>query len=168
MSDKIEIYHASTERVEKPDCSKGRSNLDFGRGFYLTDIYDQACMWAHRRALRDNATAMLNVYTLDRNALLAEANAKFFSSYDEEWLAFIVACRSGEPVWQEYDYIEGGVANDRVINTVSMYMQGYMSKEKALERLRYLKPNNQICIINQSLIDKYLVFSDCIILEKNG
>lgn len=168
MKGLIEIYHASTERVEKPDCSLGRSNLDFGQGFYLTDIYEQAHMWAHRRALRNGGDAIINVYTLDREGLLSEARSKIFDSYDEEWLRFIVACRNGEPVWKDFDYIEGGVADDRIINTVTMYMQGYMPKDEALNRLRYLKPNNQICIISQSLLDKYLVFTDCITLDNNG
>lgn len=148
--------HASTERVEKPDCTLGRDNLDFGRGFYLTDIYEQANMWAHRRAIRKNAPAMVNVYNLDREGLLSESRSKIFDSYDEEWIQFIVACRNGDPVWKDFDYIEGGVADDRIINTVTMYMQGYLSKEETIKRLSYLKPNNQICIINQSLLDNIL------------
>ncbi len=55
-----------------------------------------------------------------------------------------------------YDYIEGGVANDRVINTIGMYMQGYYSEEYALRLLALHRPNNQICIRNQGLIDTYL------------
>lgn len=51
MTDVIEIYHAATERIETPDCRRGRRNLDFGQGFYLTDIYDQALVWATRKSM---------------------------------------------------------------------------------------------------------------------
>ena len=33
-----------------------------------------------------------------------------------------------------------------------------MSREKALERLSQHRPNNQICLLSQQLIDKYLVY----------
>lgn len=35
----------------------------------------------------------------------------------------------------DYDYIEGGIANDRVIDTINLYMPGLMSADTALERL---------------------------------
>lgn len=99
--------------------------------------------------------ALVNVYTLDKEAILEEANCKIFKAYDKEWLEFIVANRRGENV-AAYDYIEGGVANDRVINSISMYMQGYYSEEYTLRMLSLHQPNNQICICKQELIDKYL------------
>ena len=162
MKDKAEVYHASTVSITRPLCNVGRKNLDFGPGFYLTDVYEQAVMWANRRAAERKEPAMLNVYLLDRENVFKEARVRIFNDYDKEWLDFIVACRKGEPVWEEYDYIEGGVANDRVIDTVNLFINGLISEEGALNRLRYLKPNNQICILNQNLIDHYLIFTDVI------
>lgn len=164
--DKIEIYHASTEQIDNPLCGVGRKNLDFGPGFYLTDIYDQAVMWATRRASERQQTAILNIYLLDRENLFKESRVKIFENYDKEWLNFIVACRKGEPVWQEYDYIEGGVANDRVIDTVNLFINGLISEEGALKRLQYLKPNNQICILNQDILDRYLTFTESVKLSE--
>ena len=156
--DEIEVYHAGTERVEYPDCRFGRENLDFGQGFYITDIYDQAYNFALSKSRERRQLALINVYLLDRKSLLEEANTLIFDSYNEEWLEFIVECRSGGDIWKEYDYIEGGVADDRVIDTVNMYIEGFISIERALYNLRYLKPNNPICILNQKLLDKHLKF----------
>lgn len=39
---KIIVYHGGTEIVENPMCAFGRKNLDFGQGFYVTDIKEQA------------------------------------------------------------------------------------------------------------------------------
>ena len=160
--DEIEVYHAGTERVEYPDCRFGRENLDFGQGFYITDIYDQAYNFALSKSRERRKLALINVYLLDRKSLLEEANSLIFDSYNEEWLEFIVECRSGGDIWKEYDYIEGGVADDRVIDTVNMYIEGFISRERALYNLRYLKPNSQICILNQKLLDKHLKFIECL------
>lgn len=165
MKDKIELYHASTEPIPNPLCGAGRKNLDFGPGFYLTDVYDQAVMWANRRASERQQPAILNVYLLDRESMFKAARVRIYDNYDKDWLKFIVACRKGEPVWAEYDYIEGGVANDRVIDTVNLFINGLISEEGALKRLRYLKPNNQICILNQDMLDRYLTFNDAINLS---
>lgn len=158
--DKIEVYHAGTDRIESPDCSRGRANLDFGQGFYLTDIYDQAYNFALAKSRDRHKLPIINTYILDKKGILEEAKSKIFDRYDKEWLEFIVDCRGAYPVWKEFDYVEGGVADDRVIDTVNMYVQGFISQERALQNLRYLRPNNQICIINQTLLDKYLKFEN--------
>ena len=165
MKDKVEIYHAATEIISQPMCGVGRKNLDFGPGFYMTDIYDQAVMWAKRRASERQLPPILNVYLLDRKNMLKEARVKISENYDKDWLNFIVACRKGEPVWEEYDYIEGGVANDRVIDTVNLFINGLMSEEVAIRRLRYIRPNNQICILNQGILDRHIVFNEAIKLS---
>ena len=73
-------------------------------------------------------------------------------------LIFIVASRRGEIPAAIYDYVEGGVANDRVIDTINLYMSGLMSADVALQRLAQYQPNNQICLLDQSITDKYLVY----------
>ncbi|MDE6855147.1 MAG: DUF3990 domain-containing protein [Muribaculaceae bacterium] len=160
--DKIEVYHAGTEIVENPDCSRGRTNLDFGQGFYITDIYDQAYNFAHSKSKERKRPPLINVYLLDKKAFLETANYLIFDKYDEHWLEFIVECRSGGDIWKEYDYIEGGIADDRVIDTVNMYIQGFISRDRALKNLRYLKPNNQICILNQKMLERHLKFTACL------
>lgn len=60
--------------------------------------------------------------------------------------------------WAKYDIIEGGVANDRVIDTVELYTIGILDKASALGRLSEHQPNHQICILNQEILDRYLKF----------
>ena len=91
VMDKIEVYHAGTERVDAPDCNRGRVNLDFGQGFYLTDIYDQAYKFALSKSRDRKLPAIINTYILDRKSIISESKAKIFEKYDEEWLEFIVA-----------------------------------------------------------------------------
>lgn len=166
--DKIEVYHAGTDRIVTPDCLRGRKNLDFGQGFYITDIYDQAYKFAISKSRDRKRPALINIYLLDRKSFLQEGRHLIFDRYDEDWLEFIVACRGGKDIWKNYDYIEGGVADDRVIDTVNMYIQGFISQDRALQNLIYLRPNNQICILNQEMLNKYLKFTDCINIPTDG
>ena len=154
----IIVYHGGTEKVESPNCNFGRKNLDFGQGFYVTDIRKQAVDWATQVAARRKLPPIINRYHLNRDAILEEARCKVFTAYDREWLLFIVASRRGQNVADDYDYIEGGVANDRVVDTVNLYMAGLMDEETALIRLSQYQPNNQMCILSQKIIDKYLLF----------
>ena len=147
---KITVYHGSTEIIEAPLNHVGRPRLDFGQGFYVTDLKDQAIKWAKTIAEKRAAQPLLNIYTLDRDAILA---------YDKDWLDFIVGNRRGENPARYYDYVEGGIANDRVIDTVNLYMTGFYDTESALQQLIFHKPNNQICLLNQDLINKYLIYN---------
>lgn len=42
----MRLYHASTSIIEKPDVLHSRDKLDFGKGFYLTTIREQAVRYA--------------------------------------------------------------------------------------------------------------------------
>lgn len=152
------VYHGGIEIVEHPDCKRGRRNLDFGQGFYVTNIRKQAEDWAKLIGDRRKKIPVLNRYWLNRDAIIAEAHCKLFKAYDEEWLEFIVASRQGQPVANAFDYIEGGVANDRVVDTINLYMAGLMDKATALRRLSEHQPNNQMCLLNQEITDKYLIY----------
>lgn len=44
-------------------------------------------------------------------------------------------------------------------------MTGFISAEEALNRLRYFKPTNQICLLNQEITDRYLSFVESETLE---
>ena len=57
-----------------------------------------------------------------------------------------------------YDLIEGGVANDRVFNTIELFISNLIDKKEVMKRLKYEKPNWQICFKKQEVIDKYLKF----------
>lgn len=154
----ITVYHGGVEKIESPLAKIGRKNLDFGQGFYITRRLQQAQEWADRTARQRLSSPVINVYELDIDAIKAGFRYLVFENYDAEWLHFIVACRSGYDAANEYDYIEGGVANDRVVDTVEGYMNGTIDEEHALAELSKHQPNNQICLLSQQVIDKYLTY----------
>lgn len=152
----MKIYHASDVIVDRPDVRHSRTNLDFGKGFYATIIQEQAQLYAQKFILR-NRKGILNIYEYTPADNL---KIKQFDSYNDEWLDFVATCRMdmGGGTTLQYDVISGGIANDRVFNTLDLYFSHQMSKEEALKRLMYEKPNHQLCFTNQRVIDQCVLF----------
>ena len=154
----IRLYHTSTIEVRTPDVSHSREHLDFGRGFYLTTLREQAEKYG-QRFLRKGEEAILNVYNLDEN--LQDFSRIIFETYDSKWLDYITACRRGLP-HTAYDIIEGGIADDQVFDTIDLYFSGAYTYEQALDQLRFKHPNHQVCITCQTVLDKHLHFVESI------
>ena len=151
----LTVYHGATCVVDRPLCNAGRPNLDFGQGFYITALKEQAISWA-TRIVNMGLPQWLNIYELDVDRIRSTYRCLHFEAYDENWLNFIARSRKGMEPWRGYDFIEGGVADDRVINTVEDYINGDIPADFALGRLAQHLPNNQICLLNQALV------SDCL------
>ncbi|MBQ3943290.1 MAG: DUF3990 domain-containing protein, partial [Elusimicrobia bacterium] len=137
--------------------SYGRDNLDFGKGFYTTSMQNQAEKWV-QRFISLGKKGIINIYNFDDDNIQTKYRYKKFTEYNEEWLDFVLACRGGSKEYQNYDIIEGGIANDKVFNTVELFFTGLIDKSTALHRLKFEKPNNQICFINQEVVDNLLQF----------
>lgn len=148
------VYHSSDQCFITPDVLHSREALDFGRGFYTTKFMCQAEKYANR-FIRAGKDAYLHIFEYSP---CSDLKIKTFNSYDEEWLDFVCNCRKGKDAYLQFDIIEGGVANDKVFQTVDLYMAGIYNKEQALQRLVYEMPNNQLCFITQEAIDKCLNF----------
>lgn len=162
------LYHGSYLEVSKPLAKAGRKNLDFGQGFYLTTIKEQAEAWARIIASRKgrNIKPVVSVFQFDEEMAKADGTRfKVFNAYDIEWLDYVVDCRKGIDISNDFDAVEGGIANDNVIDTVEDYEKGVITAEQALGQLQYKKVNHQICILNQKVIDHYLRFIESITFE---
>lgn len=150
----MKLYHASPFIIEQPDVFHSREHLDFGRGFYLTTLSDQARKYGLRFLLRGRK-AFLNEYVLEDE--LSAFKVKTFDCYDGEWLDFVGKCRKG--IQEElFDIVSGGIADDKVFNTIDLYFAGVMSRSDALGKLAFVHPNHQLCILNQEVITKHLRF----------
>lgn len=164
----ITVYHGSYSPVETPIAGYGRADLDFGQGFYITNLRDQAERWARIVCgVYVGRDPILNIYNLDIEHIYQNYRCLHFTSYNQEWLDFIVRSRKGLAPWQEYDFIEGGIANDRVVDTIENYIAGMMPVEIALERLSRHQPNNQMCLLSQPLIDECLHYIGCELTGNN-
>lgn len=150
----MKVYHSSNMVVEHPDIQHSRKYLDFGRGFYMTTLYEQAERYA-QRFMRRGQQAWLNTYELEFEA--GSWNVLRFETYDKQWLDFVAQCRDGKDVG-DYDLVVGGIANDKVILTLDRYFSGEISQEEALGMLRFEKPNIQYCIRSERMLKECLTY----------
>ena len=148
------LYHTSTIEIRNPDVIHSRARLDFDKGFYLTILRQQAERYGERFK-RQGEDAIMNIYEFDD--IRPNFTHKVFTAYDGEWLDFVAACRKGIP-HEVFDVIEGGIADDQVFDTIDLYFAGVYTREQALDQLPYKKPNHQICVASQSVLDLHLHF----------
>ena len=144
------LYHGSLEIIKEPSPFLGRKNVDFGQGFYLSDLREQAVRWLNRRKRTNpQKKGILNIYEYTENANL---KIKRFNGYCEEWLDFVILNRTSGNISQDmnYDIVIGNVADDEVIVAVDNYVES-LAKGRAtgntklalLDELSFAHPNNQ-------------------------
>ena len=138
----MKLYHGSLEIVKEPQIRLANRTLDYGMGFYTTTSQEQAELWVKRKIGERNEKGIVNIYEFDLSSA-EKLNVLRFTEPTEEWLDFILNCRSGKDT-TDYDLVVGGVANDKVFNTVELFFDGLIDKTEAINRLRYEKPNLQI------------------------
>lgn len=150
---KMTVYHGGYQPVKKPEIRKGRNTKDFGYGFYFTIIKEQAQRWAKRYE-----TKAISIYDVRMNTNL---NIKEFTEMSEEWLDFIVDCRSGKD--HNYDIVIGAMADDQIYNFVSDYIDGTITREQFWVLAKFKYPTHQIAFCTKDAL-KCLEYRDCEVL----
>ena len=147
------VYHGGYQAVEKPEIRIGRNTKDFGNGFYCTIIKEQAERWARRYPAK-----IVSIYDVRFQEGL---NIKEFQNMTEEWLDFIVACRSGKD--HTYDIVIGAMADDQIYNYVSDYIGGVITREQFWALARFKYPTHQIVFCTERAL-KCLTYRECEVL----
>lgn len=154
------VYHGSSEVVCQPDTLHSYRALDFGKGFYVTTVREQAERWARRKADLFGGTPVVSRYRMRDN--LSQFRVRRFPDDLMEWIEFVCDCRDGKPTYQQYDIIIGKVANDKVFRVVDMYHSGIWDKERTLQEIRAYPNYDQIAFVTQSAIDALLQYDGCL------
>ena len=143
------LYHGSFLEIAKPDLVHSRPNVDFGRGFYVTPLYEQAAKWCGKFKRRGK-DGIVSRYEYDERRE-AELKTLKFDSYSEEWLDFIIACRHGAP--HDYDIVIGEMANDQIYNYIADYIDGVITREQFWVLARFKYPTHQINFCSDSALN---------------
>lgn len=117
---KMTVYHGGYISVENPQVRIGRNTKDFGTGFYCTVIKEQAQRWAKRYD-----TKVVSIYEVRLNL---DLNIKEFQEMTEEWLDFIIDCRSGKS--HNYDIVIGAMADDQIYVVENGYINNVLDLMK--------------------------------------
>ena len=79
-----------------------------------------------------------------------ELKIKEFTVMTEEWLDFIINCRSGQS--HNYDIVIGAMADDQVYNYVTDLMSGVITREAFWELAKFRHPTHQIAFCTEEAL----------------
>lgn len=141
------LYHGSNTEIKQIDLVLCQLGKDFGCGFYLTDIEEQAKDMAVRRVkIARKGDAIVTAYHFDDTHLKdGSLSVKVFDIPSCEWALFILSNRNNEQRknTHAYDIVIGPVADDGVAFQLERYEQGLVTLELLVEELTFRKLNNQ-------------------------
>ena len=139
---KMTVYHGGYEPVSDPETRIGRNTKDFGAGFYCTIIKEQAERWARRYNSK-----IVSIYDVRLNS---DLKIKDFREMSEEWLDFIVDCRSGKA--HDYDIVIGAMADDQIYNFISDFMDGVITRKQFWVLAQFKYPTHQINFCSEAAL----------------
>ena len=165
LQDNIKLYHASYIAVKKIDltlCSEGK---DFGKGFYVTTNYEQACRFVKtsiKKAIKNgikiskNSIGYISVYEFKNN--IKDVSIFEFDDANKDWLHCVAEHRkrdlfnNTQKDWNKFDIIAGKIANDTTNQVLTTYINGLygevgsdLADETAIRLLLPNKLSDQIC-----------------------
>jgi len=93
----VKVYHGRYTKIDEIDLAKGELNRDFGQGFYVTNIFEQAEFWAKRKGKRQKNNGEITEFTFLESAFTSNyLKTLRFKDYSEEWLDFVVKNRQND------------------------------------------------------------------------
>lgn len=158
----IELFHGSNHVVEKPALHLGKTNNDYGRGFYCTRNLSMAMEWA----CKQNADGFVNKYSLEQDSL------NVLNLLDGEytilhWMALLLKNRtfrlSNEIAvdarnyiidhflvdLRDYDVAVGYRADDSYFSFAESFVQNGLSLRSLNQALRLGNLGRQIVLISE-------------------
>ena len=149
----IRLYHGSNTVIEKIDLSKGRPNKDFGRGFYVTTIKEQAEKMARRVARIYGGEPYITVYEIYDNQIdKAGLSIRKFDDPTREWALFVINNRNrgfediSNPecnLDNKYELVIGPVADDDLALLFRQFSGGLINVEELTEEMKFKKLTTQ-------------------------
>lgn len=143
----IKLYHGSNLVIDEIDLNMGQRDKDFGKGFYLTDIKEQAEQMSIRRArITGEGTPCVTTFIFDNSCLTDNSlNVLSFDDPCSDWALFVLANRESSITGftHNYDIVVGPVADDGVAFQLERYTRKMIDLDTLVKELTYRKLNRQ-------------------------
>lgn len=142
----MKLYHGSNTEIVTVDLAKCRPYKDFGKGFYLTDIEEQARRMAARttRMFRGTPTVTTFEFDIDK-AIDSGLRILRFDAPDSRWAKFVMRNRDLNIVQpcHDYDIVIGPVADDAISRLLRMFTENFITEDQLLKELTFSKVTSQ-------------------------
>ena len=152
----MKLYHGSNTIIESIDLSKCRPYKDFGKGFYLTDIQEQARRMAARTVRMFNGTPTVTAFEFDLDKAMAEGlKILTFDAPNSEWARFVMQNRdiNVEQPSHDFDIVIGPVADDTISRLLRMFTENFITEEQLLKELTFSRGTSQYFFHTEAAIE---------------
>ena len=141
----MRLYHGTNIDFSEIDLAKSFPLKDFGKGFYLTTIREQAERMAKRKQEALGGKAIVQEYEFDENVLHKDdLKALVFEGTTPEWATFIFNNRSRNKNYRhDYDIVVGPIADDGVAFLINQYTTGAVTLAQFTRMIKFKKLSNQ-------------------------
>ena len=150
----MRLYHGSNIVIDSINLAMCRPYKDFGRGFYLTDIEEQAVQMAKRVSRIYGGSPVINGFEIqDDFREISDIQIKDFGvQTTEEWAKFVMNNRSRSFTDtkntlcnkdNKYDIVIGPVADDNMALLFRQYENEIIDFETLLKGMIYKKTSSQ-------------------------
>lgn len=152
----MKLFHGSNMKVEIVDFARCKPYKDFGCGFYLTEIREQASLMAKRTAAIYGGEAIVTVFGFDEMEAFQDSalSIKRFDQPCEEWALFVMNNRNrmqSHPV-HTYDIVIGPVADDTIATLFRNFDDGIIDLPTLVNGLKYKKVSSQYFFHSQKTL----------------
>ena len=148
------MYHGSNIEILEIDFALCRPYKDFGKGFYVTEIREQAEMMARRVSRIYGGSPCVTAFTFDDRALLDKAlNIRIFENPTEDWALFVINNRNRKfkdifsmecNLDNKYDLVIGPVANDDLALLFRQFSNQLIDLDVLVKGMKFKKLTNQL------------------------
>lgn len=150
----MKLYHGSNTKIDSINLAMCRPYKDFGTGFYLTDIKEQAVRMAVRVSKIYGGAPILNVFDIqDDFRILQDIKIKDFGEQTtEDWARFVMNNRNRffDDMKNElcnldnkYDIVIGPVADDNMALLFRQYENEMIDFSTLMKGMIYKKTSSQ-------------------------
>ncbi|MBR6448666.1 MAG: DUF3990 domain-containing protein [Fibrobacter sp.] len=147
------LYHGSNTDIVRIELPKCRPNKDFGKGFYLTTIREQAVRMAQRVSRMYGGAPVLNIYEFDdTDDILKSLNIRRFDGPSVEWAKFVITnrnaskmadCQEDSNIDCKFDLVIGPIANDDLALLFRQFSEGTISVDTLVNEMKFKKLTDQ-------------------------
>ena len=147
------LFHGSNIEIEEIDLNRCKPYKDFGKGFYLTTLPEQAEKMARRVARIYGGKPCVTIFEFNDAAFSDNhLSIRTFDKPSKEWAVFVINNRNrafNDPdnaecnIDNKYDVVIGPIANDDLALLFRQFSNGLITVEELVRGMEFKQLTNQ-------------------------